>query len=76
MITDDARVVDRHSCQLETWGVYDGEIGEYWAIPGCNLLFDIEMSMGGMFSNAPFEEWGNSPFWCKAVYRGGKKDFQ
>ena len=47
MITDDARVVDRHSCQLETWGVYDSEIGEYWAIPGCNLLFGARQFIVG-----------------------------
>ncbi|WP_304419486.1 hypothetical protein [uncultured Helicobacter sp.] len=53
MITDDARVVDRHSCQLETWGIYDGKIGEYYVIPGCNLFLDIEISMGAMMSNLP-----------------------
>lgn len=76
MITDDARVVDRHSCQLETWGVYDGEIGEYWAIPGCNLLFDIEMSMGGMFSNALIEQ-GNEDrrFGGRELIIGAKKIF-
>lgn len=55
MITDDARVVDRHSCQLETWGVYDGKISEFWAIPGCNLFWDIEISAGVMMSNAAIE---------------------
>lgn len=76
MITDDARVVDRHSCQLETWGVYGGGVGEYWAIPGCNLLFDIEMSMGGMFSNAPFgESETNTPFGARQFIIGAKKIF-
>lgn len=76
MITDDARVVDRHSCQLETWGVYDSEIGEYWAIPGCNLLFDIEMSMGGMFSNAPYRQDDISAlFGARQFIVGAKKIF-
>lgn len=53
MITDDARVVDEHSCQLETWGQYSHQIGEFWAIAGCNFIYDVEISFGGLLSNEP-----------------------
>ena len=51
MITDDARVVDRHSCQLETWGVLSAGVREFWAIPGCNFGFDTEINLGAMMSD-------------------------
>ncbi len=77
MINDDARVVDKHSCQLETWGVYNGKIGEYWILPGCNLFFDVEISMGGMFSNAPIDErLADESFGGRQFVTGAKKVFK
>ena len=55
MVTDDADVVDTHSCQLETWGLYDGNYAEYWAVPGCNMFWNLEISMGAMMSNVAVE---------------------
>lgn len=76
MITDDARVVDTHACQLETWGVYGGKTGEFWAIPGCNLLFDIEMSLGAMWSNEAVNEVsGRDGFGARRLIFGAKKIF-
>ncbi|TLD96629.1 hypothetical protein LS71_005740 [Helicobacter jaachi] len=75
MITDDARVVDKNSCQLETWGVYDGDIGEYWAIPGCNMIFDTEISLGGMMSNAYNVPNGSSALRGEQFIMGAKKIF-
>lgn len=75
MITDDARVVDRHSCQLETWGVISKDISEYWAIPGCNLIFDIEMSVGAMFSNSPPDSSDKSKFGGRQFIIGAKRVF-
>lgn len=74
MITDDARVVDRHSCQLETWGVYDDTMGEYYAIPSCNFFLDIEISMGAMMSNLPINEV-EKPFRMQQVIFGAKRVF-
>ena len=38
MITDDARIVDEHACQLESWWRKQGEHSELWALPGCNIV--------------------------------------
>ncbi len=46
MITDDARVVDPRSCQVESWVRRSGGSSEYWALPACNLL-DVEVALGG-----------------------------
>lgn len=48
MVTDDARVVDPRSCQLEAW--WRGQRGgsEYWLLPGCNPARALELSAGGV----------------------------
>ena len=74
MITDDARVVDKRSCQLETWGLYDGTIGEYWAVPGCNMFWNLEISMGVMISNAPINGI-EERFRTQQLVMGAKKIF-
>lgn len=76
MVNDDARVVDKRSCQLETWGIYDGNIAEYWAIPGCNLFLDIEISMGAMMGNADVTRDGiKGEFKTQQFLFGGKRIF-
>ena len=47
MITDDANIVDAQSCQLESWVKTSSGSLERWAIPGCNLVWDTEFSLGG-----------------------------
>jgi hypothetical protein len=47
MITDDARVVDPRSCQLETWTKHNANSDEYWALPGCNVGENLELTYGG-----------------------------
>ena len=50
LITDDARVVDAKSCQVESWvRKENGDQGrtELWALPGCNFGADIEVTLGG-----------------------------
>ncbi|MCX2716613.1 hypothetical protein OQH61_02560 [Helicobacter sp. MIT 21-1697] len=77
MINDDARVVDRHSCQLETWGLYNGDIAEYWIVPGCNLFLDMEISLGGMMSNAPIQQGlADERFGGRQLVTGVKKIFK
>ncbi|MDR2015100.1 MAG: hypothetical protein LBP99_05705 [Azoarcus sp.] len=52
MITDDARVVDDKSCQVETW-VQDGRNStEYWALPACNFTGNLELTLGGARTRA------------------------
>ena len=46
MVVDDARIVDADSCQLETWRRFDRNNQENWALPGCNLTGNLEMTLG------------------------------
>ena len=50
LVTDDARVVDAKSCQVESWvRKENGEHAhtEIWALPGCNFGGDVEFTLGG-----------------------------
>ncbi len=57
MITDDARIVDPKSCQLESWAQsFRGNATEYWALPGCNPLGWFELTIGGAHRSEPNRE--------------------
>jgi hypothetical protein len=47
MYTDDARVVDPKSCQVESWVRFNRESTEYWALPACNPFGWFELTYGG-----------------------------
>lgn len=47
LITDDARVVDAKSCQVESWVRREHSHTEVWALPGCNFAGDVEFTLGG-----------------------------
>ena len=47
MITDDARIVDVKSCQVESWQRRNQGSLEYWALPGCNFTGNLEITFGG-----------------------------
>ena len=47
MITDDARIVDPKSCQLETWVKQTRQGDEFWLLPACNVGENFELSLGG-----------------------------
>ena len=47
MITDDARIVDAQSCQLESWSRRGPGGHESWALPGCNPWGSMEITAGG-----------------------------
>lgn len=51
MLTDDARITDAKSCQLETWVKDNKNSTEYWALPACNLTDNLEVTIGGAKSN-------------------------
>jgi hypothetical protein len=45
--TDDARIVDPKSCQVESWVRMNQGSTEYWALPGCNFTGNLELTAGG-----------------------------
>ena len=47
MITDDARIVDPKSCQVESWVRRETDRTELWALPGCNVGDVVELTAGG-----------------------------
>jgi hypothetical protein len=47
MITDDARIVDDKSCQIEAWVKANHDSEEYWAMPSCNFTGNLELAVGG-----------------------------
>ncbi len=47
LITDDARIVDPDSCQLESWMQFQSGGNETWALPGCNPSGNLEITLGG-----------------------------
>ncbi|HEY2628316.1 MAG TPA: hypothetical protein VGI57_04280, partial [Usitatibacter sp.] len=47
MYTDDARVVDPKSCQVESWVRFNRDSTEYWALPACNPFGFFELTYGG-----------------------------
>jgi len=52
MITDDARIVDPKSCQVESWAKFYKQGGwERWALPGCNPTGNLEITVGGAYSH-------------------------
>jgi hypothetical protein len=65
MNTDDANIVDEKSCQLEAWVKTTRTSLERWAMPGCNVGGDLELTVGG---NAQTEEAvGKTQFWVGQV---------
>lgn len=47
--TDDARVVEKGHCQLETWiEMHVKSDSELWVLPSCNLIWNTEITFGGM----------------------------
>ena len=58
MMTDDARIVDPKSCQLESWVRDSKHMTDYWAQPGCNVGENAEITIGGSLEG----ENGHSSF--------------
>lgn len=72
--TDDARIVSKNHCQMETWiEIQQHQNSEIWALPACNLFWNTEITLGGMvglqtdsiqfqvkklFVNADEKNWG------------------
>ncbi len=47
MNTDDARITDAKACQLESWAKTNRDSTEYWALPACNFMGNLELTVGG-----------------------------
>jgi hypothetical protein len=47
LVTDDAKIVDPKSCQLESWLRFNRDGTERWALPGCNFTGNLEWTLGG-----------------------------
>jgi hypothetical protein len=47
MITDDARITEAQSCQIETWVRHNQGSTERWALPACNPTGNLELTLGG-----------------------------
>ncbi len=52
MVTDDARVVDAKSCQVESWWrtAHQG-VPQFWALPGCSPVENLELTAGGAWQS-------------------------
>jgi hypothetical protein len=50
LITDDARIAEARSCQLETWVRLNRTSHEMWALPACNLTGNFELTAGGGYA--------------------------
>lgn len=48
MITDDARIVDEKSCQIESWMKKSRDGSESWALPACNFTGNLELAAGAV----------------------------
>ena len=59
MITDDARIVDEGSCQVESWAKFNQNINEYWALPSCNIGGNFELTLGGAKSHGDTIDGGH-----------------
>lgn len=46
-VTDDARLTTAGSCQLESWARLYRHSTELWALPACNPLGNLEITLGG-----------------------------
>ncbi len=69
-IVDDARVVERGACQVESWFKNNPESREVWALPACNP-FGVELTMGGgaLNGSAGTREHADYQFQGKALVR-------
>lgn len=46
-VTDDARLTNAESCQLESWSRSYKNSNEFWALPACNITGNFELTAGG-----------------------------
>lgn len=70
MITDDARLVDAKSCQVESWARKNTDSHEFWAIPSCNVTDNLEIALGGSQIRAADQvQWQDSVVQAKTLFK-------
>ena len=71
MITDDARIVDVGSCQVESWAKFNKETNEFWALPSCNLSGNLEIAFGGakLVDATENSDWGVRQIQLKTLFK-------
>lgn len=70
MITDDARIVDDKSCQVESWSKNNRDSREFWALPSCNFTGNLELAFGGATTQADGEtRLTDKVFQAKTLFR-------
>jgi hypothetical protein len=47
MVTDDARIVDAKTCQVESWVRRNDSSTEFWALLACDPTGNLEITFGG-----------------------------
>ncbi|MCA3130589.1 MAG: hypothetical protein ING80_05445 [Rhodocyclaceae bacterium] len=69
-IVDDARVVDRGACQVESWVKHTPGGQEWWALPACNP-FGVELTAGGgaLFGGPGDRDHADYQFQAKVLAR-------
>ena len=51
-VTDDARLTNAGSCQLESWARLYRDSHETWALPACNPTGNFEVTAGGGYARS------------------------
>lgn len=57
MVTDDARIVDAKSCQVESWVRAERQgANQFWAVPACTPVENFEVTLGGSLERQAGQE--------------------
>jgi hypothetical protein len=70
LITDDAGIAERGTCELELWLERPRDASELWVMPACNFTGNIEWTLGGSVERANGETGtGEVEFSGKTLFR-------
>lgn len=70
-VVDDARVVDRGACQLESWRRHNADDShEYWALPACNVKgLELSAGAGYLSSDVTGQNQTDYQFQAKTLFK-------
>lgn len=69
MVTDDARLTDDGACQVESWVRLNRSSTELWALPACNPMGNLEITIGGAFADTAAFQKADDVFQLKTLLR-------
>lgn len=69
LIVDDARIVDRKACQVESQGRKNPDNFEFWALPACNFTGNLELTADGAMMTDSGAKNPNLLFQGKTLYK-------